>query len=315
MGLVADVDRDQQRRQLLDDPRRLQRPGVDRAQAGDQLDQPRDPRLVGLAVAADEHVLVELVRRGRRGVGAPTVCSAATTVTPSGTISWACCAAEPCQTPSVRVALPLTAAASGTVQSTRIWPGAQRLAQVVEVLRLGAEGDGQEDDLAALRGVAVGEPLDRGAGDGLAQLRRRLLGALGRARADHDRPPGLRPAQRQPGAEGAGAADDRDRFELTHSAAQSMLTRVSARSKLPVVDGLPGSVRIREVGPRDGFQNEPETIPTAEKVRLVDLLSASGLGRIELTSFVRPDVIPQLSDAERGAAARCSGARASPSRC
>ena len=61
---------------------------------------------------------------------------------------------------------------------------------------------------------------------------------------------------------------------------------------------LPGRVRIREVGPRDGFQNEPETIPTAEKVRLVDLLSASGLRRIEVTSFVRPDVIPQLSDAE-----------------
>ncbi|HXV04314.1 MAG TPA: hydroxymethylglutaryl-CoA lyase [Solirubrobacterales bacterium] len=61
---------------------------------------------------------------------------------------------------------------------------------------------------------------------------------------------------------------------------------------------LPRSVRIREVGPRDGFQNEPETIPTAEKVRLVDLLSASGLERIEVTSFVRPEVIPQLSDAE-----------------
>jgi hydroxymethylglutaryl-CoA lyase len=62
--------------------------------------------------------------------------------------------------------------------------------------------------------------------------------------------------------------------------------------------GLPSSVRIREVGPRDGFQNEPETIPTAEKVRLIDLLSASGLRRIEVTSFVRPDVIPQLADAE-----------------
>lgn len=60
---------------------------------------------------------------------------------------------------------------------------------------------------------------------------------------------------------------------------------------------LPASVRIREVGPRDGFQNEPETIATADKVRLIDLLSASGLRRIEVTSFVRPDVIPQLSDA------------------
>jgi hydroxymethylglutaryl-CoA lyase len=60
---------------------------------------------------------------------------------------------------------------------------------------------------------------------------------------------------------------------------------------------LPDRVRIREVGPRDGFQNEPETIATADKVRLIDMLSASGLRRIELTSFVRPDVIPQLSDA------------------
>jgi hydroxymethylglutaryl-CoA lyase len=66
---------------------------------------------------------------------------------------------------------------------------------------------------------------------------------------------------------------------------------------------LPSTVRIREVGPRDGFQNEPETIPTTEKVRLIDMLSASGLGRIEVTSFVRPDVIPQLADAEEVLAA------------
>jgi hydroxymethylglutaryl-CoA lyase len=61
---------------------------------------------------------------------------------------------------------------------------------------------------------------------------------------------------------------------------------------------LPSNVRVREVGPRDGFQNEPETIPTAEKIRLVDLLSATGLKRVEVTSFVRPDVIPRLADAE-----------------
>jgi hydroxymethylglutaryl-CoA lyase len=60
---------------------------------------------------------------------------------------------------------------------------------------------------------------------------------------------------------------------------------------------LPKSARIREVGPRDGFQNEPETIDTAEKVRLIDMLSATGVGRMEVTSFVRPDVIPQLADA------------------
>lgn len=62
---------------------------------------------------------------------------------------------------------------------------------------------------------------------------------------------------------------------------------------------LPKTVRVREVGPRDGFQNEPETIPTAEKIRLVDTLSQTGLNRIEVTSFVRPEVIPQLADAEQ----------------
>ena len=60
---------------------------------------------------------------------------------------------------------------------------------------------------------------------------------------------------------------------------------------------LPTRVAMREVGPRDGFQNEPETIATADKIRLIDMLSATGVRRIEVTSFVRPDVIPQLSDA------------------
>ena len=55
-------------------------------------------------------------------------------------------------------------------------------------------------------------------------------------------------------------------------------------------------VRIREVGPRDGFQNEPEVIPTADKVRLVEMLARTGLRRLEVTSFVRADVIPQLAD-------------------
>jgi hydroxymethylglutaryl-CoA lyase len=53
------------------------------------------------------------------------------------------------------------------------------------------------------------------------------------------------------------------------------------------------------VGPRDGFQNEPEIIATADKVRLIELLGATGLRRLELTSFVRPDLIPQLADAEQ----------------
>jgi hydroxymethylglutaryl-CoA lyase len=62
-------------------------------------------------------------------------------------------------------------------------------------------------------------------------------------------------------------------------------------------EGYPDAVRVREVGPRDGFQNEPEIIPTDAKVRLIDALARSGLRRLEITSFVRPDVIPQLADA------------------
>lgn len=57
------------------------------------------------------------------------------------------------------------------------------------------------------------------------------------------------------------------------------------------------SVQIREVGPRDGFQNEPEVIPTARKVELIEALTRTGLRRLEVTSFVRADVIPQLADA------------------
>jgi hydroxymethylglutaryl-CoA lyase len=56
-------------------------------------------------------------------------------------------------------------------------------------------------------------------------------------------------------------------------------------------------VLIREVGPRDGFQNEPEVLPTDAKVELIELLARSGVPRLEVTSFVRADVIPQLSDA------------------
>jgi hydroxymethylglutaryl-CoA lyase len=64
-----------------------------------------------------------------------------------------------------------------------------------------------------------------------------------------------------------------------------------------MTDGLPDSVRIREVGPRDGFQNEPEVIATEDKVRLIDRLARTGVKRLEATSFVRADVIPQLADA------------------
>ena len=62
---------------------------------------------------------------------------------------------------------------------------------------------------------------------------------------------------------------------------------------------MPRAVRIREVGPRDGFQNEPEVIPTERKVELIDALARTGLRRIEVTSFVRAERIPQLADAEQ----------------
>ncbi|HXG04087.1 MAG TPA: hydroxymethylglutaryl-CoA lyase [Candidatus Binatia bacterium] len=61
---------------------------------------------------------------------------------------------------------------------------------------------------------------------------------------------------------------------------------------------LPARVTVCEVGPRDGFQIEPEFIPTDRKVEVVDLLSEAGLPRIEVTSFVHPKVVPQLRDAE-----------------
>ena len=61
---------------------------------------------------------------------------------------------------------------------------------------------------------------------------------------------------------------------------------------------LPTAVKVREVGPRDGFQNEPEVVATADKVHLIEMLAMAGLKRIEVTSFVRPNVVPQLADAE-----------------
>jgi hydroxymethylglutaryl-CoA lyase len=61
---------------------------------------------------------------------------------------------------------------------------------------------------------------------------------------------------------------------------------------------LPDRVTLCEVGTRDGFQIEPDFIPTEVKVEVVDLLSAAGVPRIEVTSFVHPKAVPQLRDAE-----------------
>ncbi|MGH8123247.1 MAG: hydroxymethylglutaryl-CoA lyase [Rudaea sp.] len=60
---------------------------------------------------------------------------------------------------------------------------------------------------------------------------------------------------------------------------------------------LPQQIRIVEVGPRDGLQNEKSIVPTVAKIELIDRLSATGLQTIETTSFVSPKWIPQLADA------------------
>jgi len=60
---------------------------------------------------------------------------------------------------------------------------------------------------------------------------------------------------------------------------------------------LPQSVRIVEVGPRDGLQNEQALVPTAQKIAFIQLLAGAGLPVVEATSFVSPRAIPQLSDA------------------
>jgi isopropylmalate/homocitrate/citramalate synthase len=61
---------------------------------------------------------------------------------------------------------------------------------------------------------------------------------------------------------------------------------------------MAAEVRIVEVGPRDGLQNEKARIPTEAKIRFVDLLSDAGFGWIEVTSFVLPQAVPQMADAD-----------------
>jgi len=63
------------------------------------------------------------------------------------------------------------------------------------------------------------------------------------------------------------------------------------------VSDLPWRISVREVGPRDGLQNE-DPVPTEAKIELIDRLSATGVSRIEAVSFVRPAAIPQMADAD-----------------
>src|SRR4051794_38182716 len=208
--LVPAVDADQQRRQRLHDLRLIQWARVDRPQSVDQLDDRRHPCLVGLAVTADQHVLVELLLAGqgwcahgvegrddRDTVGSHLL----------GLLG--------------RRALPDPERPGGLARDRgREWDRAvdeqlafsQRLLQVREGLGLCAEGDGQEEDRAALGGLAVLEALDLGAGNGLTQPAGGLLGPLRLAGPDHDRLARPRQPPRKAVAERAGAAEDRDCF-------------------------------------------------------------------------------------------------------
>lgn len=67
---------------------------------------------------------------------------------------------------------------------------------------------------------------------------------------------------------------------------------------MSLFDALPPEVSVYEVSPRDGLQNEAVTVPTTRKVRLIEALCASGLKRIEITSFVSPKWVPQLADGD-----------------
>jgi hydroxymethylglutaryl-CoA lyase len=60
---------------------------------------------------------------------------------------------------------------------------------------------------------------------------------------------------------------------------------------------LPAKVHVTEVGPRDGLQNEARFMPTAEKIRLIEMLARTGVTEIEITSFTNPKWIPNLADA------------------
>ncbi|MCW5821948.1 MAG: hydroxymethylglutaryl-CoA lyase [Cyanobacteria bacterium TGS_CYA1] len=71
-------------------------------------------------------------------------------------------------------------------------------------------------------------------------------------------------------------------------------------------ESLPVKVKIVEVGPRDGLQNEPEQVATTDKAQLIEKIAEAGLGEIEITSFVSPKWIPQLADATELAELVCN---------
>ena len=140
------------------------------------------------------------------------MCRAETTVTPSGTISCACWAADPCQTPSERVALPLTAAASGTVQSTSSWPGRSDSRRLLRFSDWARNGTVRKTTSARPAASSLTRPSTSALG-----TRSFSFAAASAARSGEREPitieaPAVAQRKRQPGAQRTGAADDRDRL-------------------------------------------------------------------------------------------------------
>ena len=96
--------------------------------------------------------------------------------------------------------------------------------------------------------------------------------------------------------QGSGAVE-LGRIEVAVPTAAETLPRRRAAAARALRD-LRGEVGVVEVGPRDGLQNHPTTYPTETKKRFVEALFEAGLRTVEVTSFVRPDKVPQLADAD-----------------
>src|SRR5579859_1231737 len=90
-----------------------------------------------------------------------------------------------------------------------------------------------------------------------------------------------------------------DQTDRTEQAASHEPTVLELGLPMPVrADGLPSHVRIHEVGPRDGLQNESVALPIEVKAEFIARLAQAGLNTVEATSFVHPKWVPQLADAE-----------------
>ncbi|KAF4364606.1 hypothetical protein F8388_015297 [Cannabis sativa] len=94
-----------------------------------------------------------------------------------------------------------------------------------------------------------------------------------------------------------GYGHDAENFSVRHYS--SHVNNKGARELTnKVLRNIPEFVKVVEVGPRDGLQNEKKTVPTSVKVELIKMLVSSGLQVVEATSFVSPKWVPQLSDAK-----------------